>query len=292
MKMVAMQTRMKYRKAARLVKWLLAAGFLMSAGWLPAQDTPKFTKLVWADEFDTDGLPDPAKWVYQTGFVRNHEAQYYTEDRLENARVENGYLTIEGRKEKYLNADYRPGSTDWRFQQDSASYTSACIVTEGKASWTYGRIEVRAKLPRGLGVWPAIWTLGDTISTVGWPECGEIDIMEFVGHDAARVHGNIHYQDPLEKKHTSKAGNLGNVSPSDDFNTYAIEWDERHITFYYNDRQYHSVTLDRAGSGEKNPFRKPHFILLNLALGGAWGGEIDDGIFPQVFLIDYIRVYQ
>ncbi|CAL1518524.1 glycoside hydrolase family 16 protein [Chitinophaga sp. MM2321] len=276
----------------------ITAGLLASSCSQPAKvqasggGSGEFKTLVWSDEFDRDGLPDSTKWSYQEGFVRNNEEQYYTTARTENARVAGGHLIIEGRKEKFANAFHQPGSNEWQFHPDSASYTSACIVTQGKASWTYGRIEVRAKLPRGMGVWPAIWTLGDNEPVIGWPRCGEIDIMEFVGHDSARVHGNAHYEDPQKKKHTSMMGTKSEVSPTDGFHIYAIEWKDDRIDFYYDEHRFHTFPLDNAGVGKENAFRKPHFLLLNLALGGAWGGKIDDAIFPQSYILDYVRVFQ
>ncbi|GAA4305703.1 glycoside hydrolase family 16 protein [Compostibacter hankyongensis] len=248
--------------------------------------------LVWSDEFDRDGLPDSSKWSYETGFVRNNEAQYYTYARRENARVENGCLVIEGRKESYPNAAYHAGSSDWREKAGSSSYTSACLITRGKAAWKYGRIEVRARIPHGLGVWPAIWMLGDNEQQVGWPACGEIDIMEFVGHDPTHIHGTIHYAGPVDKKHASAGAEISDPHPYDDFHVYAIEWDSARIDIYYDDKKYNSFLLDKAGKGTDNPFRKPQYLLLNLALGGSWGREIDDAIFPQSFLIDYVRVYR
>jgi beta-glucanase (GH16 family) len=168
-------------------------------------------KLVWADEFDYQGLPDPAKWGYEEGFVRNGESQYYTRARLENARVENGLLTIECRKEHYTPNNHAP-----------VEYTAASLTTQFKASWQYGRIEVRAKLPQGKGVWPAIWTLGTNISTVGWPTCGEIDIMELVGKDPNHIYGTLHYG--VKGQHKSDGGGLETNKPSDDFHIYAVEW--------------------------------------------------------------------
>ena len=138
--------------------------------------TPAGYTLVWADEFNYQGLPDQTKWDYEEGFVRNHESQYYTRARLENARVEDGNLVIECRKESFTPANHAP-----------VEYTVASLTTQNRASWQYGRIEVRAKLPQGKGVWPAIWTLGTNISKVGWSACGEIDIMEFVGKEPSGV---------------------------------------------------------------------------------------------------------
>jgi beta-glucanase (GH16 family) len=247
-------------------------------------------ELVWSDEFDHDGLPDPAKWNYEEGFIRNQEKQYYTKERKENARVENGVLVIEGRKEQFKNPKYRAGSSNSRSADEFAQYTAASLITSRKASWLYGRLEVRAKLPQGQGVWPAIWMLGDNHTTVGWPSCGEIDIMEFVGHDPNHVHATVHYS--LDGKHKSNGSKLETPAPSNDFHVYAMEWNKDRMDFFFDDQKYHTFELNAADENGQNSFRKPQFLMINLALGGAWGGKIDDAIMPQKFLIDYVRVYK
>jgi len=236
-------------------------------------------KLEWSDEFSGRGLPNPKNWGYEEGFVRNHESQYYTKARLENARVENGMLVIEGRKEAFQDAK---GKT--------AQYTSASVHSIGKFDFAYGRVEARAKIPQGKGVWPAIWTLGSNIHSVGWPACGEIDIMEFVGKDPSRIHGTLHYKKDGKHKQDGKA--FETKAPYDDFHVYAVEWSPERIDFFFDEVKYHSVALSDAVEGGQNPFSKPHYLILNLALGGDWGGQIDDSIFPSKFLIDYIRVYK
>lgn len=232
-------------------------------------------KLVWSDEFSQSGLPDPAKWGYEKGLVRNQEKQYYTESRAENARVENGMLIIESRKE-----DYR-----------GAQYTSASLTTRGKASWTYGRMEMRAKLPTGRGIWPAFWMLGDDHGRVHWPKCGEIDIMELVGfhpetveahcHSAATSGGRAHG----DRIHADK--------PWEQFHIYAAEWYPDRIDFFLDDHKYFSYPKDPSNP-DAWPFDKPEYMILNTAVGGQWGGQqgIDDSIFPQQYVIDYVRVYQ
>jgi len=247
-------------------------------------------KLVWSDEFDYTGLPDKSKWDYEEGFIRNNEMQYYTREREENARVENGTLIIEGRKEQFRNPKYKTGSKAWKQNREFAQYTSACLITQNKASWRYGRIEVRAKLPQGKGVWPAIWTLGINRTSIGWPRCGEIDIMEFVGHDPNRIHANAHYG--VDGKHRSDGGKLQTEAPYDGFHIYAIERYPDRIDFFFDETKYYSFTMDKAGKGEDNPFRKQHYLLINLALGGSWGKDIDDSILPQKYVIDYVRVYE
>jgi beta-glucanase (GH16 family) len=247
-------------------------------------------ELVWSDEFDRDGLPDPAKWNYEDGFVRNQEKQFYTRGRKENARVENGLLVIEGRKEQFKNPRYKAGAANSRSADEYADYTAASLITSKKASWLYGRIEVRAKQPQGQGVWPAIWMLGDNFNTAGWPRCGEIDIMEFVGHDPNHVHATVHFS--LDEKHKSSGSKLQTPAPYNDFHIYVLEWNKDCMDFFFDDRKYHTFELKAADEKGENAFRKPQFLMMNLALGGSWGGKIDDAIMPQKFLIDYVRVYK
>lgn len=238
-------------------------------------------RLVWSDEFDSEGLPDSAKWGYETGFVRNNESQYYTKARLENARVENGCLILEGRKESFLPE-----------KGASAEYTSASITTRNKASWKYGRVEARAKLPQGRGVWPAIWMLGASYSNdADWPTCGEIDILEFVGKVPDTIYAAVHYG-PNREGHKTEQGKHVSSNLPNEFHVYSMEWTEERIDFFIDGAPYHSFRIDQAGAENQNPFQKPFYLILNLALGGSWGGDIDDSIFPQKFLIDYVRVYE
>lgn len=248
-------------------------------------------ELVWSDEFDYTGLPDRAKWGYEVGFVRNQELQYYTQDRPENARVENGNLVIEARRETFPNPRYEAGSQNWQTARENADYTAASLVTLGKASWQYGRIEVRAKIPQGKGAWPAIWMLGTDRGKIRWPLCGEIDIMEFVGKEPEFIHGTCHYAGE-DGKHKSSGSKTKTAAPYDDFHVYAIEWNEERIDFFFDELKYFSFPLDKAGTGPENAFRKPFYLLINYAVGGSWGGAVDPGIFPSQYLIDYVRVYQ
>ncbi|MEN6556824.1 MAG: glycoside hydrolase family 16 protein [Thermoguttaceae bacterium] len=238
-------------------------------------------KLVWADEFNKVGPPDAAQWDYEEGFVRNHESQYYTRGRLENARVENGRLVIECRKENFHPKKPTPRPVH---------YTAASLTTKNRANWKYGRIEVRAKIPHGRGVWPAIWTLGSDISRVDWPACGEIDIMEVVGKEPNHIHGTVHYG--LGGQHQSDGATITTPKPYDDFHIYAVEWTPDRIDFFFDKKKYHSFPIDQAGANRDNPFRKPHYLLLNFALGGDWGGPIDDSALPQQLIVDYVRIYQ
>jgi len=234
-------------------------------------------ELVWSDEFLENGLPDPDKWTYEVGYIRNNEKQYYTEARSENVRVEDGKLIIEAIREPYEGFDYTSGS----------------INTRDSATWTYGRFEVRAKLPTGTGTWPAIWMLGANISEVGWPACGEIDIMENVGFDPYRIHGYVHTEAYNHTRGTQKGSSLELEAPYDNYHVYAIEWFEDRIDFYIDNEHYFSFE-NEGGGYDVWPFDKPHFLLLNLAIGGNWGGQegIDDSIFPQKYKVDYVRVYQ
>jgi beta-glucanase (GH16 family) len=253
-------------------------------------------KLVWSDEFDKPGLPDPARWSYEEGFIRNNEAQFYTRERKENARVENGMLVIEARKEQYRNPAFDPNANEksrGRRNREFADYTSASLNTRGKASWCYGRIEVRAKLPKGRGTWPAIWTLGNNMREVGWPACGEIDIMEFVGFNPGVVHANVHTRAYNHVKKTEKGSPITIPDASEAFHVYALEWDEQRLDFFVDDKKY--FTFKNEGTGaEVWPYDKEQYLILNLAIGGAWGGAkgIDEASFPQPYYIDYVRVYQ
>lgn len=234
-------------------------------------------RLVWADEFDGTGLPDATRWGYEVGYVRNNELQYYTQGRLENARRENGQLILEARRDGWNGHDI----------------TSASIITKGKKSFLYGRIEVRAKLPTGRGTWPAFWMLGTDIDQVGWPACGEIDIMEYVGYEPTTIYGTVHTP---YYYHGSPAGPRGGntqaSSPWSDYHLYAIEWFPDRIDFFVDSVKY--FTFYNEGTSAKWPFSKPHYLLLNLAIGGSWGGAqgVDLTLFPHRVFVDYVRVYE
>jgi beta-glucanase (GH16 family) len=242
-----------------------------------ASEKEKKWKLVWSDEFNYTGLPDSTKWDYEEGFIRNNEAQYYTRNRPENARVENGTLVIEARRD---------------FFHDSA-FSSASLNTFNKREFLYGRIEMNAKLPYGNGVWPAFWTLGTNINDIGWPACGEIDIMEYVGFDTLTIHANIHTKAYNHVVGTNKGNRILIAKPWDEFHLYAMEWFKDRIDFYVDTTKY--FTFQNEGTGNDAwPFDKPQYILVNLAIGGSWGGQhgIDTTIFPQQYVIDWVRVYE
>lgn len=231
--------------------------------------------LEWAEEFDCETI-DTITWNFKKGFGHNNEEQYYT-NREENLRVENGILVIEARKEKY----------------ETASYTSARINTIGKKMFKYGRIEVRAKLPEGKGTWPAIWMLGENRQRDGYPACGEIDIMEFVGKDPHNIHGAIHYPELDNKKMNSSAKEFPLPSSKDGFHVYTIEWNRDSISYFVDNELFHCFNIEEAERvGRDNIFRKPFYLIINLALGGKWAGKIDKKNLPAQFYIDYIRYYK
>lgn len=237
-------------------------------------------KLVWADEFNQNGLPDPAKWTYDVGGngFGNNELQYYLGPRTENARVEGGHLIVEARKEKHENR----------------AYTSARLLTKGKAEWKYGRVEVRAKLPKGRGTWPAIWMLSAK-TPLKWPLDGEIDIMEHVGYKENEINGTIHSEAYNHVKGTQKTKIITVPGVTSEFHTYAIDWTADRIEFYVDDNKYSTITKqETGGSYEQWPFDQPFYLILNIAVGGNWGGQqgVDEAIWPQRMEVDYVRVYQ
>lgn len=238
---------------------------------------PARWELVWADEFDQPGRPDPAHWTPEEGYVRNGEKQFYTRDRAENARIEDGKLVIEARRD------------DW----DGKPITSASLTTKGKQSFLYGRIEARAKIPTGRGTWPAIWTLGENIKATGWPACGEIDILENVGFDPKRIHANIHCKAYNHMKKTGKGNAVTAEAPWEDFHTYAVEWYEDRLEFFFDDIRYF-VYRKESDDPAVWPFAQPQFLIVNLAIGGGWGGikGVDESLFPHRYEIDYVRYYR
>ncbi len=241
-------------------------------------------KLVWSDEFDYTGLPDSTKWTAETGGngFGNHELEYYTAGRRENARVENGMLTIEARREPWTDPSTRK----------QMNYTSARLATRGKGDWKYGRVDVRAKLPAGRGTWPAIWMLG-SVSPFKWPDDGEIDIMEHVGYDQGNIHGTIHCKKYNHVIHTQRGDTVVIKDCSDNFHVYSLEWSADSIVMLVDDLPYFHFANEHSGH-DAWPFDDKFFLLLNVAVGGDWGGSkgVDETIWPVKMEVDYVRVYQ
>lgn len=246
----------------------------------PPGGLPAGYVLVWSDEFNVDGLPDPSKWDYDTerntlGWY-NDELQYYARERAENSRVSGGRLIITARKEAL---DALP---DWGGQ----AYSSARLVTRGRASWTYGFVEVRAKLPCGIGTWPAIWMLG----TGGiWPDDGEIDILEHVGSNPTRIFGTVHTKLAHAGRAPSADATLADACTA--FHDYQLTWTPDEIRIGVDGVNYMRAVNPKTGYAAW-PFDAPQYLLLNIAIGGTLGGRVDDTIFPRSMEVEHVRVYQ
>ena len=247
-------------------------------------------KLVWADEFNINGRPDSASWRYEKGFVRNEELQWYQE---ENVRCENGLLVIEARKESKENPRYEAGSGDWKKKSASIEYTSASINTATKRYWQYGRFVMKGKIDISSGLWPAWWTLG---ITGRWPANGEIDIMEYYRKMLLANVACLGYNGKAEwydKK--IPIDSFGGSTWSSKFHIWRMDWDEDAIALYVDDQLLNKVEIakliNKDGSGI-NPFKQPHYMLLNLAMGGMNGGNLEGTVFPNRFEVDYVRVYK
>lgn len=244
----------------------------------------------WSDEFDRPAI-DTNLWSFEEGFIRNHEGQYYT-NRPENAYIKDGCLVLEARREPFPNARHNPDSDRWQEQWGTAEYTSASLHTAGKREFLYGRMEVRAKLPAGRGVWPAIWTLGNKMGEdIPWPDRGEIDIMEFVGYNPGMIYANVHTGAYNWVAGTNKGDSIQIGDASTAFHVYAIDWTPERIDFYVDSTRYFSFERDAGAGFQRWPFDRPQALKLNLAIGGNWGGRqgIDTTIFPQRYYIDYVR---
>jgi len=246
-----------------------------------AQDDPDYVEpdgLIWSEEFDGSTINNSV-WTFETGAGGwgNNELQMYTSSG--NATIQNGKLIITAKK---VNDN-----------KEAGSYISARMITKGKKEFTYGKIEVRAKLPSGTGIWPAIWMLGGNIDGVGWPACGEIDIMEYVGYQPNIVHSTVHM--PAGYGDTADGNHKTLETAEEEFHIYGIIWSESSILFYTDtpDNVTH-LYAPAIKNGSTWPFNKPHFLILNVAVGGNWGGAqgIDNSIFPQSMEVDYVRVYE
>ena len=246
--------------------------------------------LVWADEFDQGSRPDTTNWGYESGFVRNEENQWYQTD---NARIEDGYLIIEGRRESRPNPTYESDSDNWRTSRANIAYTSSSINTRGKQAWQYGRFEMRGKIPVGEGYWPAWWTLG---VEGPWPANGEIDIMEYYGGKIlANVASRGEDGNAKWSSVTVPVDSLGGKDWADAFHVWRMDWTEEYIELFVDDSLLNRTVINKmrnAGEYDFEPFQQPHYMLLNLALGGRNGGPLDDTPLPAAYVVDYVRVYQ
>lgn len=252
-----------------------------SAGW----------KLAWADEFDKDGRPDPRNWSYEAGFVRNRELQWY---QPANAWCEAGLLIIEGRRERRQNQNYAPNSRDWKASSEYADYTSASVMTRGRHQWQYGRFEMRARIDARPGLWPAFWTLGVEGE---WPGNGEIDVMEYYG---GMLLANVAWG--TEKRQVAEWDTVkkpitefNDPDWSRKFHVWRMDWDDEVIKLYVDEILLNTTDLKdtfNKNTAGKNPFHQPHYMILNLAIGGTQGGDPSRTNFPARFEVDYVRVYQ
>ena len=229
------------------------------------------TAPIWADEFNTNGSPDIAKWNYDigSGGWGNNESQNYT-NRTDNVKVENGVLKIIAKKESY----------------QGSNYTSARLKTQGKFSVQYGKIEFRAKLPIGGGTWPALWMLGDNISSAGWPACGEIDVMEHKGNELNKIHGTLHFPG-RSGGNPDTTSLIPNTTATTEFHTYAVDWRKDAIKFYIDD-----VLFKTFANSSNLPFNQKFFLIMNVAMGGSFGGAIDPAFSQSTMEVDYVRVYK
>jgi beta-glucanase (GH16 family) len=251
---------------------------------------PSGYNLVWSDEFNSNGAPNPENWNYERGFVRNEELQWY---QPQNATCQGGMLIIESRRQQVANPRYQAGSKDWRLNRPHASYTSASLLTKGLHSWRYGYFVMRGRIDTRQGIWPAWWTLG---VDKPWPAGGEIDIMEYY---AGHINANIAWQNPNGSTHwvtTFKPlAEFHDTGWSSRFHIWAMEWTPDFIHLYLDGKLITQVNLSETRDalyGGFNPFHQPVYMLLNQAIGGHSGGDPAGTRFPSRFQVDYVRVYQ
>lgn len=239
-----------------------------------------YSRLVFSDEFDTDGAPDPSKWQYETGYIRNGEMQYYT--RGLNAVCKDGLLVIEARNDSAtINGEICP-------------VTSASLTTKDRAAWKYGYVEVRAKLPSSLGTWPAIWMLPQENSYGKWPRSGEIDIMEHVGYNPDKVHFSAHTERFNHMRGTQRTYQIDAPEAVGGFHVYALKRTPDRLTWYYDGKECYAIDREKDSDWTTWPFDIDYYLILNLAFGGGWGGSegVDLSSLPQRYEIDYVRVFQ
>lgn len=254
-----------------------------------AVTVPTGYRLVWSDEFALEGPPDSANWSYETGFVRNEEAQWY---QAANAWVQAGFLIIEGRRERLANPNYVAGSTDWKTNRQYAEYTSSSLHTRGHQSWQFGRFEMRGRIVAQAGLWPAWWTLGVAGE---WPSNGEIDIMEYY---SALLHANVACGTTTRwvakwDSATRTVASLGVADWDAKFHLWTMDWNDTQIVLSVDGVELNTTNLsDMLNPDGQSPFRQPHYMLLNLAIGGTAGGDPSATAFPTRYEVDYVRVFQ
>ncbi len=266
----------RFLRETKNVQIILEDGVISDDGYTTPLSYSGYT-LVWNDEFDGSSL-DETDWNFEIGTGTNgwgnNELQYY---KKENTLLDQGYLIIEAKRESF----------------NSSQYTSSRITTENKVEFNYGRIDIRAKLPKGQGIWPALWMLGANFRTVGWPSCGEIDIMELVGGGEGKddvVHGTAHWDNNGTKADFSGSTQLSSGIFNDEFHVFTIIWDSNTITWYMDDQQYHVIDITQS---ELSEFQNEFFFIFNVAVGGNWPGSPNAStIFPQQMIVDYVRVFQ
>lgn len=272
---------MSYMARVKMIIFLIFGTFFLQSCSI-LSTSPQY-KIVWADEFEFDGYPDENKWSYDLGdgcpvICRwgNNESQYYTKN-LHNAKVDKGHLTITAIKEDIY----------------SYHYTSSRLVTKNKGDWTYGKIEVKAKLPSGKGMWPAIWMLPTDNFYGGWPKSGEIDIVEYVGHIPDSIFATTHTESFRNAYGTHNTKSVYIPDATTNFHIYGMEWDEEKIMMTVDGKKYFTM-LNSNNGYQKWPFDKRFHLILNIAVGGYWGATkgIDDFVFPQSMVVDYVRIYQ
>ncbi len=253
---------------------------------------PKEYKLVWSDEFDVDGEPDQNYWAYEYGFVRNQELQWYQPD---NAFCHMGTLVIEGRRQRKPNPNYQKGDNDWRKNRPFVEYTSSCLTTRGLHSWKYGVFEVKARIKTQNGLWPAIWFLGVEGE---WPSCGEIDLMEYYQGNilANACWGTRQRWQPKWNVSKEPLSFFSDPNWDQKFHLWRMKWDNQKITLSVDEILLNTIdlnqTINTSNKGPRNPFHQPHYLLLNLAIGGQNGGNPTQTPFPSRYEIDFVRVYQ
>ncbi|MFY9843995.1 MAG: glycoside hydrolase family 16 protein [Terriglobales bacterium] len=281
-------TFLRFQVAFVLVIFILVIGCVPLNSHQQPSSTSSVSKpnwvLIWSDDFNgrSGSAPDSSKWVVENGGGGwgNKELEYYT-DRSKNVRQENGNLVIEAIKEKFTGPD---GVV--------RNYTSARVKSQEHFSQKYGRFEARIKVPHGRGLWPAFWLLGDDFSSVGWPACGEIDIMENGGAEPATIHGSLHGPGYSAENALTGAFTFPNERVADDFHVFAIEWEAERVRFYVDGELYATKTPADLPAGKHWVFDHPFFIILNLAVGGNLPGSPEDSTtFPQRMLVDFVHVY-